>query len=182
MNKNIKNITYIAILSSIIAIVSPFTISIFVIPFSLSLFIIYIVGAISSKFGALLAVLIYIFLGIIGLPVFSSFSGGIGIILGITGGFIIGYLPCVLIVNLIVNINKKKMIYYIIGMLCGTLSCYVIGTVWYMIETNSNLIQSILICIVPYIVFDIIKIGLGSVVSYLLNNRFLNNTKYLMKK
>ena len=73
MNKNIKNISYIAILSSIIAIVSPFTISIFVIPFSLSLFIIYIVGAISSKFGALLAVLIYIFLGIIGLPVFSSF-------------------------------------------------------------------------------------------------------------
>lgn len=171
INNKIKYITTISIFASIICIISPISINIGIIPLSFSLFSIYIIGALSKKWMSLIATMVYIFIGIIGLPVFSNFNGGIGIILGPTGGYIISYIPCVIIVSLITNINKNKIILYPIGMIIGTIIVYLFGSLWFMFQTDNNFYQSLIITVVPFIIFDLIKIILASICSYMINNK-----------
>lgn len=169
----IKNITHIAIFASILCIVCPVTINVFVIPFSFSTFIIYIISSLTKPLNTFLVILIYIILGLIGLPVFSSFTAGFGVLMGPTGGFIIGYLILGFINSVIVNINNKKLYLYYIGMFVGSVCCYIIGSMWYMVVTDVSFSNAILITVVPFIIFEIIKIIFAGVVSYILNNKFL---------
>lgn len=171
MTSKIKIITTIAIFSGIISIISPITIPIGIIPLTLSTFAIYLIGALTKKYIGVLATIIYIFMGIIGIPVFSNYSGGIGVILSITGGYILGYIPCVFIISIITSINKKNIFLYPISMILGTLICYIIGTLWFMMQTKNSIIETILITIVPFIIFDIIKIVLATICCYILNNK-----------
>lgn len=177
MNLNIKRITYISILTCILCVVSPFSLNIGTIPITLSLFIICIIGIICKPYESLLAVILYIFIGLIGIPVFSSFTSGIGMIIGPTGGFIIGYIPCILIISLITRINKKQISLYFISTFLGTIVCYLIGTLWYMLYANVTFKYSLLICVVPFVLFDIVKIILSSLVGYFLINKSDLNIK-----
>lgn len=181
MRSKVKIITYIAIFASMLAVISPLTINISIVPFSFATLMIYIIGAISKKSEGLISILIYIFLGIIGLPVFSGYTGGIGVLLGVTGGFIIGYIPCSILVNMIVRINKKNIFLYFLSMILGTMFCYLCGCFWYMYLTDSSFVETLIICVVPFIIFDLIKIIFASFISYLLNNKFLNESKNIIK-
>ncbi len=170
-NNKIKFFAISALFAGIICVISPFSINIGIIPISFSTFAIYLIGALSKKWMGLLSTVLFIFIGIIGLPVFSNFTGGIGAILSITGGYIIGYIPCVLIISLITNINKQNIYLYILSMLIGTILCYAIGTLWFMYQTNNNLIESLIITVIPFTVFDIIKIIVATICGYIINNK-----------
>lgn len=75
-----------------------------------------------------LAILIYLLLGAVGLPVFSGFRGGLGTLLGPSGGYLTGFLGCGLIYWLLTSLFPKKQP---IAMLAGLLTCYCIGSLWY---------------------------------------------------
>ena len=171
MTNKIKIITIIAIYSGVISIISPITIPIGIIPFTLSTFTIYLIGGLTKKYIGVFATIIYIFIGIIGLPVFSNYTGGIGVVLSITGGYILGYIPCVFVISLITSINKKNIFLYPISMILGTLICYMIGTFWFMGQTKNSFLETVLITIVPFIIFDIIKVILATICCYILNNK-----------
>ncbi len=171
MNKKIKKLSFIAVLSACLCVVSPWSIHIGQIPITLATFAIYIIGSVTRKLDGLIVTLIYIFIGIIGIPVFSSFQAGIGSILGITGGYIIGFLPCIWIINLFTCINKQKFFWYPFSMLLGTIVCYIIGSIWYMIQTENTLQNTFLVCIAPFIIFDAIKIIVASIIGYIMNVR-----------
>ncbi len=160
-----------ALFAGIICVISPFSINIGIIPISFSTFAIYLIGALSKKWMGLLSTFIYIFIGIIGLPVFSNFTGGISVVLSVTGGYIIGYIPCAFIISLITNINKQNIFLYILSMLLGTILCYTVGTIWFMHQTNNNLIESLIITVIPFVVFDIIKIIVATICAYIINNK-----------
>lgn len=138
---------------------------------TLSLFIIYIIGMVSKPFESLLIIILYIFIGLIGIPVFSSFTSGIGMIIGPSGGYIIGYIPCILLISLITRMNKKQLLLYFISSIIGTIICYLIASLWYMIYANVSFVYSLLICVVPFVLFDIVKIILSSLIGYFLNNK-----------
>ena len=108
MNKTIQKISFISILAAMICVLSPWSIPIGSIPITLATFALYLIGGVTKKFDGLITILIYICIGIIGIPVFSSFRGGVGVILGVTGGYIVGYLPAVLIISFLTSINKKQ--------------------------------------------------------------------------
>lgn len=171
MNNRIKRITYVAIFAAIISVISPWSIKIGAVPITLATFTIYLTGSVTKKFDGLMATLIYIVIGLIGLPVFSSFNSGIGVVVGPTGGYLVGYLPGVLVITLITSINKKKFFLYPIAMILGTFIWYTLGTIWYMILTNNSLIHALTVCVIPFLIFDLIKIIIASIVSFFIGTK-----------
>ena len=160
-----KNLTLIAVFTAIISIVSPFTIQAFTVPISLSSLAIFIASATLGGKNAFISTACYVLLGLIGLPVFSNFMGGLGAIMGVTGGYIIGYLPCAFIVGVIITAlgNKKEL--YFIAFIAGTIILYLFGTVFYVIVYKVSFLVSISTCVLPFLIVDFIKIVLATVFS-----------------
>ena len=126
------DMAYIAIFAVLIAICSWISIPMTV-PFTLQTFGVFMaVGVLGGKRGSL-AVLVYILLGAIGVPVFAGFSGGFGILLNNTGGYIIGFLFSALAMWAIESLWGKKPVVQIISMVVGLLVCYAMGTIWFMV-------------------------------------------------
>lgn len=171
MNKKIKDIAIISVAAAMICVVSPVSIPIGDIPISLATFIIYLIAAIIGPKKGTISVLVYILVGIIGVPVFSNYRAGISVIVGVTGGYIVGYIPLALLTGIFIYKCKGKIWMYPIGMILGTIVCYFIGTIWYMFNTHNNLMGSLLVCVVPFLLFDLIKIVLSSVLAYLMNKK-----------
>ena len=99
---------------------------------------------------------------------FSGFRGGFGVLFGMTGGYIIGYIPLVLITGIFAEMNSKKInrvIVTVIGMILATAALYTFGTIWYMIVSGNDLITSLKTCVLMFIPGDAIKIACVTAVS-----------------
>ncbi|MEG1243616.1 MAG: biotin transporter BioY, partial [Oscillospiraceae bacterium] len=138
--ENIKNekkhlktieIVYIALFATIMAVCSWISIPATV-PFTLQTFGVFCaVGLLGGKRGTI-SVAVYILLGFIGVPVFAGFSGGIGVLFGATGGYIIGFIFSALIYWLTTKMFGQKTVVMAIAMFLGLLGCYAFGTAWFM--------------------------------------------------
>ena len=165
MSKKILNLAYIAMGAALIAICAWITIPIGPVPFTMQTFaVITIAGLLGWKRGVA-SVFVYIALGALGAPVFSGFGGGIGVLAGVTGGYIVGFIFTALIVGLVAD-RFKGLLPLALSMLGGILCCYAFGTIWFMIvytrSTGAIGLVSILSkCVFPYILPDLIKIALG---------------------
>lgn len=165
------NLAVTAIAAAVLCILSPISLPMGTIPISLSLFAICLISCILSYRQSVAAVIIYILLGVCGIPVFSGFIGGFQQITGITGGFIIGYIPCSLIVSLLVGRYPLKKLVYPLSISIGIIICYLSGTLWYSFQTGADFAASVTVCVVPFIAGDIIKIALASAMGSILRSR-----------
>ena len=113
-------------------------------------------GLLGGKYGSI-SVFIYLLLGAVGLPVFSGFRGGLGILLGTSGGYIWGLLAGALVYWLITAVWKKGQLP---AMIIGLLICYSLGTLWYwLMYLQGNTLWAVLLkCVVPYVIPDMIKL------------------------
>ncbi len=163
------DMVYIAVFAALMAVCSWISIPTTV-PFTLQTFGVFMaVGILGGKRGTL-SVLVYILLGAIGLPVFAGFSGGIGALLGTSGGYIVGFLFSALTMWLMESTLGKSAVVQIISMVLGLIVCYAFGTVWFMVVYTSQtgavgLITVLGWCIFPFIVPDLLKIALAFVLS-----------------
>lgn len=163
------DIVYIAVFAVIMAICSWISIPAAV-PFTLQTFGVFIaVGVLGGKRGSL-SVLVFILLGAIGIPVFVNFSGGIGVLAGPTGGYIIGFLFSALLMWAMEKLPGKKSVMQIVSMIAGLIVCYAFGTVWFVIVYGRmngpiGFTAALASCVVPFIIPDIIKIALAYVLS-----------------
>lgn len=163
------DIALIAMFTAILVVCSWISIPAAV-PFTLQTFGVFLaVGVLGGKRGTL-TVLVYMLLGIIGVPVFAGFSGGIGCLLGSTGGYIIGFLFSALLMWLMEYLLEKKNWVLILSMILGILICYLFGTIWFMLvyARNTGAIgfwTALTWCVIPYIIPDGIKIGLAFALS-----------------
>ena len=159
------DIVYIAVFAVIMAICSWISIPAAV-PFTLQTFGVFIaVGVLGGKRGTL-SVLVFILLGAIGVPVFAGFSGGIGVLAGTTGGYIIGFLFSALVMWAMEKLPGKKSVMQIVSMGVGLLVCYAFGTAWFMVvysRANGTVGLATVLgwCVIPFIIPDIIKIVLA---------------------
>ena len=174
---SVKNLTKIALFTAIICIVSPFTIPIGVVPISLSSLAIFLTCAVLNVKQATITIIAYILIGLAGIPVFSSFTGGLSVILGVTGGFIIGYIPCVIITSVILKIFENKKALYFIAFIVGTLVLYAFGVGYYMLAYQVTFSVAILTCVIPFIVVDIIKIILATLLTLIIKPKLKHVNK-----
>lgn len=148
------------------------------VPFTLQTFAVFFsVGMLGGKKGTIV-VLVYLLLGLIGLPVFSGFMGGIGKLLGNTGGYIMGFVFSALTMWAMERLFGRKTWVLGISMVLGLIVCYAFGTAWFMAVYAGNagsvgLMTVLGWCVFPFIVPDLIKIALALALSGRLR-QFLN--------
>lgn len=163
------DIVYIAVFTVIMAICSWISIPATV-PFTLQTFAVFLtVGVLGGKRGTL-AVLVYLLLGMAGIPVFAGFTGGIGFLVGNTGGYLIGFIFSALVMWAMEIILGRKTWALAVSMVIGMLVCYAFGTAWFMIFYTKNVgavgfVTALIWCVVPFVVPDLIKIALALMLS-----------------
>lgn len=156
---------YIGTFAAIMAVCSWITVP-SAIPFTLQTMGVFsAVGILGGRRGTL-AVLVYILLGAMGLPVFAEFTGGVGIILGSTGGYIVGFLVSALVMWLFEALWGRGKLTLACSMAAGLLVCYAVGTAWFMaVYTRTTgpvgLAAVLGWCVLPFIIPDILKIFLS---------------------
>lgn len=158
-----------ALLTAMICILAPLSIPIPVspVPISLTNLVLYIGIFILPWKQLCVSYIVYLLLGICGLPVFSGFSGGIGKLAGPTGGYLIGFLFLALIGGLFMERAKGHVSILIIlsGLIIGSLVNYLLGTLWLSFQMNLSFIQGLFAGVIPYLPADILKIMLAIVVG-----------------
>lgn len=171
-----SDMTYIAMFAAVMAICAWISIPA-AIPFTLQTFGVFLaVGVLGGKRGSL-AVLTYLLLGMVGVPVFAGFSGGIGCLAGSTGGYILGFFFSALTMWVVESALGRKKWTLIFSMVLGLLVCYAFGTIWYMVVYTSNtgaigLWTALSWCVFPYVIPDMIKILLAFVICNKLEKVF----------
>ncbi len=171
---SVRSMVFTAIMAALLCIAAPFSLPIpSAVPLSLATFVIYLIGALLGKGKGTAAVGLYILIGMVGLPVFSGFMGGFAHVVGVTGGYIIGYIPCVFLTGLFTELTGGKLRGMVTGMTLGTLALYAFGTVWFMLFTGSGLTAALAGCVVPFLPTDVLKIVAACAVGAPLRNRLL---------
>lgn len=172
------DMAYIAVFTVLIAICSWISIPTLV-PFTLQTFAVFLAVEVLGGRRGTLAVTLYVLLGAIGVPVFAEFTGGLGIILRNTGGYIIGFILSALVMWLMESIFIKKLhvkhVFFVqaVSMVLGLLACYAAGTAWfmfvYMKDAGPVGLTTVLgWCVIPFIIPDAVKIALALILGNIL--------------
>lgn len=162
-----QDMVYIALFAVLIAICSWISIPTPVtMPFTLQTFGVFVtVGVLGGKRGTV-SIFIYLLLGAIGIPVFSNFTGGLGILLGNTGGYIAGFLLAALFMWGMEKLLGQKKWVLALSMFLGLLICYTFGTFWFMFVYGRSsgeigLLTALGWCVFPFILPDLAKIAMA---------------------
>ena len=162
---SVRDMCYIALMAVVIAVCSWISVP-GDIPFTMQTFGVFCTIGLLGGRRAAFSVAVYILLGAVGLPVFSGFSGGVGRLFGMTGGYIIGFLFMPPAYQLVIRLSGKGTFSRALGMLLGLAVCYAFGTAWFVVVYASQsgpigFAAAAAKCVVPYIIPDLIKLALA---------------------
>ncbi len=167
---NTSDLTRISMFTAIL-VVCAWLIIPATIPFTMQTFGIFLtMGVLGGRRGTL-AVLSYLLLGLIGAPIFSGFTGGIGRLLSPTGGYIVGFLFTAFAMWALESVFQKffcdqKQWMLALSMVVGLLVCYTFGTTWFVFLFAANtgaagISTALTLCVLPYVIPDLIKLALA---------------------
>lgn len=152
-----------ALLGAVLCLLGPFSLPMGPIPLSLATLGVYLAAGLLGPRRGCAAVGLYLLLGALGLPVFAGFAGGIQRLLGPTGGFLLGYLLCALLSGWLVARCKQPWgVPLALGV--STLALYAVGTLWFSLQTQGSVGAALLLCVVPFLVGDGVKIAVATAV------------------
>lgn len=159
------DLVYIAVGAALIAVCSWISIPLTV-PFTLQTFAIFFLMVLLGGKRSTASVMVWLLLGAAGVPVFAQFTSGLGIVLGNTGGYMIGFLFIGMIYMTAEHFFGQKLPVQIISLLLGLAVCYAFGTAWFTVvytRTNGAVgIGAVLSwCVLPFILPDLGKLLLA---------------------
>ena len=150
--EKIRDITYVALFVAVIAIISQVSVPLAgLAPITLQIYAVSMCGYVLGVKRGLLSILVFIALGAVGVPVFSSLQGGIHVLLSYTGGFIFGFIP----LTVMCGIYRKRRLGIVFGII-GVLICHLLGIIWYSVVADMNFVASFIAVSLPFLVKDII--------------------------
>ena len=137
-----------------------------VVPFTMQTFGVFFVLCFLGGAKGTAVIAVYLAMGLIGLPVFSGFKGGVAALMGPTGGYLLGFLVTALIYWLGTAVwHRKATNVWVQSVLCvvGLLACYLLGTVWfiYVYHATDSWARALTLCVVPYLLPDALKLVLA---------------------
>ena len=174
-NLTTLDMVYIALFAVLIAICAWISIP-STVPFTLQTFaVLCTMGLLGGK-RSVLTVTVYLLMGAIGLPVFSGFRGGLGMLMGVTGGYLVGFLCATLVYWLLTHLLGEKLWVRYVGMLLGLVVCYAFGTLWFMVAYAGTtgpigLSTALGWCVIPFIIPEIVKTALAYFVVKVIPSR-----------
>lgn len=168
-----KRMVTIALVTAITCILAPLSVPIPIspVPITLTNLVLFISFFVLEWKDALLSYIIYMLIGLAGLPVFSGFSGGIAKLAGPTGGYLIGFVFLVLIAGTLIDKFPHRKLPTIIGMVLGMAVTYLFGTVWLAVQMELSFTAALSVGVFPYLPADAAKIMIAVIVGPLLQRR-----------
>lgn len=167
MNTRTKEITLIGLMAALTCIAGPLSLPLPFSPVPISLtnlaiyFSVYILG---MRRGTI-SYLVYLLLGLVGLPVFSAFTSGPAKLFGPTGGYLIGFIFMALICGYCIDRWNGQIIMSLVGMAAGTAVTYIFGTVWLAYQADLSFGKALAAGVYPFIAGDIAKMALTLLVA-----------------
>jgi len=162
---SIKQLTLIGVMTAVTCILGPLSLPIGIVPISLTNLAIYFsVYLLGGKRGTL-SYIVYLFIGLVGLPVFSGFSGGFPKVFGPTGGYLIGFIFMAFISGIFIDKFPSKIYMCFLGMLLGTIVTYIFGTAWLAFQANLTFNKALSLGVLPFIPGDIAKMVLAALIA-----------------
>lgn len=166
---HLKDMVLMALFAAITCVLAPLAVPIGPVPVSLTNFVIYVSVYVLGWHRATVTYVVYLMIGLVGLPVFSGFQGGIGKMAGPTGGYLIGFTFTAVIAGLFVELQKEKTlinrIWGIVGMILGTIVAYGLATVWFCYSTGTGLVAALALCVFPFIPGDLVKMAVAVTIA-----------------
>ena len=163
---SVRDMVMCALFAALTAVCSQIQIPLPAIPINLALFAVLLCAGLLRPTAAVLAMVVYVVLGLVGVPVFAGMRGGMAVLFGKTGGYILGYILAALAVALLRKHWGDSYWKLCLSMVIGVAVCYLFGTVWYMILTGTGLWVSLLNCVFPFLIGDALKILLAGLLTF----------------
>ncbi len=136
------------------------------VPITFQVLLVLLTALILGPHKGAFSILIYVLLGAVGLPVFAGGQAGIGVILGPTGGYLIGFIVAAFIVGYIAKINSSNnLITLFMASIVGLLIIYVLGTIQFALVMKMSALKAITMAVLPYIPLDLVKVVIASSVA-----------------
>ena len=162
-----KQMVLIALMTAVTCVLGPLSIPLpfSPVPISLTNFAIFLAIFVLGMKNGTISFIIYLLLGAVGVPVFSSFRGGLQVLAGPTGGYLIGFIFLALIMGFALDHFDRKLVPTIIGMIIGMAVCYAFGTVWLAKLLSLSFKEGLIMGVIPYLAGDVAKIIIAAIVG-----------------
>lgn len=161
-----------AVMAAVMCVLAPMAIPIGPVPISLTNLAIYIALYLLGWKRGTASYLVYMLIGMAGMPVFSGYAGGLGKLAGPTGGYIIGFIPMALIAGVVIEKSRSRAV-QLAGMVAGTAVCYAFGTVWFCIQGGYAAAAALSMCVFPFIPGDLVKMAVAMAVGPAVRSRLV---------
>lgn len=155
--------TVTALMTAITCVLGPVAVPIPIspVPISLTNLVIYFMAYVLGAKYATASYMLYLLIGMVGLPVFSGFSGGLGKLAGPTGGYLVGFIFLAAIAGYFVERFPRSTAMHVTGMVIGTVISYIFGTAWLAGQLGIGFVAGLGVGVIPYLPGDAIKIILA---------------------
>jgi biotin transport system substrate-specific component len=161
-----KTLTIIGLMAAVICILGPLSITIPVspVPIAPAIIAIYLAVYVLGMKKGTVSTLIYLLIGLIGIPVFSSFTSGPAKLLGPTGGYLIGYIFIALISGYFIDKSNNRLL-HLVGMVLGCAVCYILGTAWLAYQASMSFGAALAAGVIPFIPGDLAKMAIALIIG-----------------
>ncbi|MBS3126139.1 biotin transporter BioY [Candidatus Woesearchaeota archaeon] len=163
-----KKWVFAALFAALTAAVAPFKIPLGFtpVPITLQTLVVLLAGAVlGSTYGAL-AMILYVLVGALGLPVFAGGGSGVGALLGPTGGYLFSYFIAAFVIGRMVEKKKNPTyLHYIIAMAVGTIVIYVLGAGQGMLVTGLPFPAILVGWVLPFLIGDAVKLLVAALIA-----------------
>lgn len=160
-----KQMALCALFAALVAVCAQMTFNIGMVPISLSLAPVFLCALLMKKEYAAVTMVVYALMGLVGIPVFTNMGAGPAKLLGATGGYIIGYVPCAYLTALVREKWGRAWWKQALAIVAGLVVCYAFGTVWFMLTKGTGLMASLGACVIPFLPGDALKIAVAVMLS-----------------
>ena len=164
----VQDMALIGIFTALIVVCSWISLNVGALVFTLQTFAVFTVSALLGTQKGVIAILVYILLGL---------AGGPTVLAGPTGGYIIGFIFTALIIGKMTEIFQKRnaegIMITAVSMILGDMVCFLVGTFWFMAMMKTDFLSAVTLCVVPYIIPDLVKV----LVATMIVNRIKKHVK-----
>lgn len=162
---NVREMVLIALMAAVTCIMGPLSVPIGIVPISLTNLAVYLaIYVLGCKRGTL-SYFVYLLIGLVGVPVFSGFTGGVGKLFGPTGGYLIGFIFMALICGWFIDKFDCKLVPSFVGMVLGTIVCYAFGTAWLAYQASMSFYAALAAGVLPFIPGDLAKMVIAAIIG-----------------
>lgn len=165
-----STITRVALMAAVTAVAAQITVPISPVPFTMQVLAVILSGLLLGVRTGALAQAIYVLVGAVGVPVFAGFKGGLGIVLGPTGGYLISYPIAAAVAGLaahtVARASRRKALWTGFLWGCAGLAViYTLGATWLAVVAGLSPAEALATGVLPFVVFDLIKVALAALVA-----------------